>query len=265
MNQSLTITLMQAISKTTGRASTALSSRRGLASSALVGALVASLTACQVPSGPDAAAPDVAGAPQSDAAAVGAPGPVVVPVETTDTGEVVLIPVNSPTRVRKRMSVPQLDAAIRKVTGGIGWVEIRSGKEVNLFTELSSTLGRPDYILTTHEDLSPSVLMEKFLGDASRSVCDALVNKEREQSADERVLMTYVGPKDTVASAPLQVDENLRYLLLRYHGTAVESGSSELNLWTWLFDAATVATGDPVLGWRAVCVGLISHPDFYSN
>jgi len=235
--------------------------------SALTLSLGLALAGCNGPVEP--AAPSQAQAPAavqpSTSDDSSSAGPVVVPVQTTDEGEIALIPVNEPTRTRKRMNVYQLDAAIKKVTGGIGWVEVRNGKEVDLFEELAATLGRPDYILTTHEDLTPSVLLEKFVGDAARSVCDTLAEKERDQSADERVLISYASLTDTWEKDPAAVEENMRYLLMRYHGTYVEPGSSELNLWTWLFDASTMATGDPVKGWRAVCVGLISHPDFYSN
>lgn len=210
------------------------------------------------PKAPSAAAPSTT----DDSAAS---GPVVVPVQTTDEGEIALIPVDMPARARKRMNIYQLNAAVRKVTGGIGWVEVRNGKEVDLFEELAATLGRPDYILTTHEDLSPSVLLEKFVGDAARSVCTTLAENERALSQDERVLMPYVSLTDTWEKDPAAIEENMRYLLMRYHGTYIEPGSSELNLWTWLFDATTMATADPVKGWRAVCVALISHPDFYSN
>lgn len=188
-----------------------------------------------------------------------------VPVQLEDQGEIVLIPVNTPTRVRKRMDIGQLDASIRRVTGGIGWTEIRSGREVDLFTELSATLGVPNYIQTTSEDLTPSVLFEKFLGDAARSVCTELVERELEASPAERVLLVYASPTDTIDRSPLEIEDNLRYLLLRYHGRYVEPDSSQLNLWSWLFESVSLATGDPVKAWRTVCVGLITHPDFYSN
>lgn len=244
-----------------------LSLSRAAGVSALALSLSLAFTGCTAPTDP--AAPSHAQAPAAVQPATSddatSTGPVVVPVQTTDEGEIALIPVNEPTRTRKRMNVYQLDAAIKKVTGGIGWVEVRNGKEVDLFEELAATLGRPDYILTTHEDLTPSVLLEKFVGDAARSVCDTLSEKERDQSSEERVLITYASLTDTWEKDPAAVEENMRYLLMRYHGAYVEPGSSELNLWTWLFDATTMATGDPVKGWRAVCVALISHPDFYSN
>ncbi|MCA9567625.1 MAG: hypothetical protein KC656_07275, partial [Myxococcales bacterium] len=47
----------------------------------------------------------------------------------------------SPTREVRRMDIDQLDAAIRRSTGGIGWTEVGSdGVEVDLFEQLSLTL-----------------------------------------------------------------------------------------------------------------------------
>ena len=32
----------------------------------------------------------------------------------------------------------------------------------------------------------------------------------------------------------------------------------------WLFETASLVDGQPLSGWRALCVALINHPDFYS-
>jgi hypothetical protein len=32
----------------------------------------------------------------------------------------------------------------------------------------------------------------------------------------------------------------------------------------WLYDSRLHVTRDPVVAWKTVCVGLISHPDFYT-
>ena len=53
-------------------------------------------------------------------------------------------------------------------------------------------------------------------------------------------------------------------LLLRFHGRAVPVGDPELEPWVGLFDDIYATTGQPELGWRTVCVGLFTHPDFYS-
>lgn len=166
----------------------------------------------------------------------------------------------APWASRRRMDVDQLNASIRRVTGGIGW-EDSSGDD--LFEELSGTLGKPDFVDSTMEDLTVSLLFQKFLGDAARDVCGKLSYREAGSTADP-VLMVHVGLEDTVESNAAGVDQNLQQLLLRFHGQSVSLDSERLNPWRWLFTSSVHVTGDPVVAWRAVCVGLITHPDFYS-
>jgi hypothetical protein len=76
--------------------------------------------------------------------------------------------------------------------------------------------------------------------------------------------MVHAGPQDQIEDAPDAIEENLRALLLRYHGHVLPVGSNELSPWMWLFESTQHTSGDPVAAWRAVCVGLMTHPDFYS-
>ena len=82
-------------------------------------------------------------------------------------------------RARRRMNLDQLDAAFRRTSGGIGWTEMRGNREVNLLVELSATLGKPDYVQITTEDLDPSALFNKFLDDAARSICERMITHGR--------------------------------------------------------------------------------------
>lgn len=165
-----------------------------------------------------------------------------------------------PTRARRRMDIDQLEASILRVTGGIGWTE---GNK-NQFEELARTLGKPNFVDLTSEDLEPSALFQKFLDDAARSVCGELVEADLAAPAAERQLMKHAGPDVTWKGAPNAVIENLRYLLLRYHGRSVASDAPELEPWRWLYEAAEHVAKDPSTGWRTVCVGLIVHPRFYT-
>ena len=160
-------------------------------------------------------------------------------------------------RPRRRMNVDQLDDAIRKATGGIGW-DI-GGK--SRFGELAATLGKPDFREVVQEDLSPTPVFQKFLNDAARHVCTELVKKELEVAPTERVLMTHVGPEVKVGA---DIDKNLSYLLLRYHGVTIAPDSPTLERWRWLFKSVIHLTDDTTQAWRAVCVALIAHPDFFS-
>lgn len=163
-------------------------------------------------------------------------------------------------RDRRRMDVDQLDASIRAVTGGIGW----DVSGVNQFQKLSATLGKPDYLSNTYEDLTPNLLFEKFLEDAAASVCDQLLTRERAGSPDN-VFLVHADADDTSLGEPERVAENLSYLLLRYHGRVVATDDPQLEPWTFLFQGAELAgNGDPIVAWRTVCVALITHPDFSS-
>ena len=187
------------------------------------------------------------------------------PVSLIDQGNATLLPFVEPMRrARQRMTIDQVSATITQVTGGIGWTEIQGGREVDLFDVFASSLGVPDYVEVTREDLSASALFHKFLDEAARHVCTELVDRETGWQPEAMHLMVHANPDDTLETAPEAIDANLRYLLLRYHGRKVGDEGVALNAWRWLFESVTHVSGDPVIGWRAVCVGLISHPDFYS-
>lgn len=181
-------------------------------------------------------------------------------VEATTVGEVAL---PSPPHVRgwRRMDITQLDASIRKVTGGIGWDDDAGNPQ---FEALSRTLGVPDYLDSTIEDLTPSLLFQKFLDDAAHEVCDELLARERVSSPEGRVLLVGIEPTDTLETDRNGVEQALSRAVKRFHGRSVPPGDPELEPWTFLFESATVVTGDPEQAWHAVCVGLLTHPDFYT-
>lgn len=167
-------------------------------------------------------------------------------------------------RARKRLDIDQLDASIRRVTGGIGWTEQRGSTEVNLFEELGESLGKPDFVDSTREDLDPSLIFQKFLADASRSVCTKLVEAER-AGRETPHLLIHATLADTPDSAPEKIDANLSALVLRYHGRYLEPDSDRLNAWRFLFRSSWhTGERDTAAAWRAVCVGLMTHPDFYT-
>ena len=168
-----------------------------------------------------------------------------------------------PTRPRKRMNIDQLDNAIAMVTGGVRWKD-DPGDEEGLFEELSLSLGKPDYLLQTAEDLEPSALFQKFLGDASRKVCFELLESEEGKPPSQRVFLKYVDGGETVKDYPQDIEANLRYLLKRFHSQDVPKGAPSLNPWLWLFESASHVSSDTMVAWRTVCVALIQHPDFYS-
>ncbi len=195
------------------------------------------------------------------------PDPISVPVTVGDPHGGVLRPPEPPPEVaprsRRRMDLDQLDRAIRQVSGGIGWTEARGNTQVNLFVELAATLGKPDFAQRTEEDLVPSAMFQKFLDDAARSVCVEILRQDPDRAPAERTFFVAAAPEDTLSIEPQAVEENIRALLLRFHGQRIPAGDPRLAQWTWMFQRAERSGVSPANTWRALCVALITHPDFY--
>jgi hypothetical protein len=143
-----------------------------------------------------------------------------------------------------------------------------------VFERLSSTLGKPDFIQQTVEDLTPSALFLKFLDDAARSLCVQRASLDLQRAAGEEV--SALTPEQDVWGplwGELNLEEHsdaereaqLRHLTLRFHGhTLPEGDSPQLAYWQWLFESTRLVSDQPELPWVALCVGMINHPDFYS-
>jgi len=198
-----------------------------------------------------------------------ADGPVPVALEGHDFEEERPVDVGAaPWRERRRMDIAQVDASLRRVTGGIGW----DSGSTNQFVRFDDTLGVPDYINSTSEDRAVSLIFLKFLDDAARSVCRRVADRE----GGDAPLGTFAPVDvDAVDPASADVDAALASLLLRFHGRRVTAGSAALAPWRSLYTraAAEVAatTMDPERpdlsprrAWEAVCVALVDHPDFYT-
>lgn len=164
-----------------------------------------------------------------------------------------------PTRQRKRMNIDQLVAAIVKATGGIGWSV--AGK--NQFQVLSLTLGKPDFVDMTQEDLTPSTLFQKFLGDAAANVCSKLIATDAKAAADKRVFFVKAEPTASPAKDSAAIQANLAYLVKRWHGRTLAPTSPEIAQWQFLL-ASAQKLSTPAEGWQSVCVALATHPNFYT-
>jgi len=188
-----------------------------------------------------------------------------IPGERDAAGSVELAPApNAYARVLRRMSVKQLRKAIANATGGLVW---RDDRGRDMLVVLEPTLGVPTYTDTTNEDLDASLVFQKFLGDGVRTICDEAITADVQSAPDERVLLRFAAPETTWETASeaerAGIDENLRYMKLRITGHHVAPESEEMSRLRWLFRSVTHATSDPTRGWRAVCVGLMSSPEFY--
>ena len=145
--------------------------------------------------------------------------------------------------------------------GGIGWTELRGAVEIDLFVDLASTLGKPDFVTTTYEVLEVTPTFQKFMSDAARSVCDRRLAADLAAPPEARILLRHF---DVADIDPAHVDENLVALLRHFHSRALEPGSPALEPWRWLFRSGLHLTRDPAEAWRTVCVGLLTHPDFFT-
>jgi hypothetical protein len=162
----------------------------------------------------------------------------------------------------QRMDIDQLDAALRQTTGGIGWTENIDGTEVNLFGTLAGTLGKPEFLDSTEEDLRPGLLFQKFLGDMAKSACTDLIIRERRLTASERVFVRFV-EFDSTATDAEGVRSTLVAAMLRFHGKRLQPDAPELEPWVdFVLERAAASDGETA--WRATCVALLTHPDFYS-
>lgn len=159
----------------------------------------------------------------------------------------------------RRMDLAQLDTSIRKVTG-VRWQDSRGQPR---FEALAATLGAADYVIGTPEDRSVSLLFLKFLEDAAGDVCTTLVQREAAGGPDT-LFLSEAGAELTLAADRDLAEATLSAALLRFHGRSVPPGSPQLEPWTFLLESATLVTDQPAEGWRAVCVGLLTHPDFYT-
>jgi len=166
-------------------------------------------------------------------------------------------------RKRRRMDVDQLDQAIFDTTGE-RWTSDASGVEVNRFVALARPLGTPDDLPNPHEELTPTVMFQRFLDDASRAVCTKLIDLEVIRSEEDRVFMVHADADDRLATAEADIRRNLQMLLLRFHGVLVATDAERLEPWVRLYGGVESDTGEAVNAWRAVCTTLIAHPDFYT-
>lgn len=169
----------------------------------------------------------------------------------------------------QRLSIRQLATTLPIVLGGNTWM---TNSTTQGFTSRAATLGEPDYINEVEENLEPSALFMKFMGDAARDGCTRTANADAALAANSRVLMRFVSLTDTVTSNRTAVDENLRYLKLRFHGVKVQpADTTTIEALRTVFDSAvrgaaganTPTAAHVKEGWRTVCVALLTAPEYH--
>ena len=174
----------------------------------------------------------------------------------------------------RRLSADQWRASLPVIFGNgvdgkpITWVVTPNKPALDVPTT-AAAFGEPDYLTTTAEDLDPSVLYAKFTDDAARSVCFQVRDADLARTDPKtRVLVHDAALADTVASNAGAVNANLRYLKLRFHGVHVtDDGTLEGLRKVFTTSAAGSTAATPELknadGWLAVCVALVTAPEFH--
>lgn len=173
-----------------------------------------------------------------------------------------------------RMPVEVLEASIKVVAGAdvkgqpIQWsVNNAPALDHDVY---GAVLGRPDYVTVTAENPTPSSLYVKFIRDMSRRVCSDIATSDAQRGTYGDTTLWRFAPVDGSASEE-QIDENMRYLTLRFLGMRLATGDDYLKQLRTVFDAGRAGSpkagwfeGKPdAEGWRSVCIALYESPAFH--
>ena len=101
----------------------------------------------------------------------------------------------------------------------------------------------------------------KFLSDASKHTCAAMMDNETEIDSSARIFLVEIEPGET---DPDKISTNMRHVLLRFHGRRYFENDPKLEPWIELFNEGLTIEGDANIVWEGICLALIRHPDFYS-
>ncbi len=179
----------------------------------------------------------------------------------------------SPTRNVQRMPIAVLEASIPVVAGAhvagpaITWMESKG--EALADNVYGAVLGRPDFIAVTEENAAPSSLYVKFMRDMARNVCSQISTSDQQRPSYSETTLWRFAPIDGSATTE-QIDENLRYLALRFLGMRLTADDPYIARLRTVFEAGRDTSnqgwaglhGDAE-GWRTVCIGLLESPAFH--
>jgi len=175
-----------------------------------------------------------------------------------------------PRRVVDAEQVPETKR-IRRLTADqfFASLEVATGQRWDDQEQFAATLGRPDFAEVTVEGREMSVGFAKLAGDAARETCRRAVEQDRNTAdAAARTILRRVGSTEQLDPFDANVGDNLRYLVLRFHGVyATDDADRRLQPWFTLLQDGLSATDEGRFAeaedrWVAVCTGLALHPDF---
>jgi len=175
-----------------------------------------------------------------------------------------------PRRIVDAEQVPETKR-IRRLTADqfFASLEIATGQRWDDQEQFAATLGRPDFAEVTVEGREMSVGFAKLAGDAARETCRRAVEQDRNTAdAAARTILRRIGSTEQLDPFDANVGDNLRYLVLRFHGVyATDDADRRLQPWFTLLQDGLSATDEGRFAeaedrWVAVCTGLALHPDF---
>ncbi|MCB9544398.1 MAG: hypothetical protein H6706_00720 [Myxococcales bacterium] len=162
-----------------------------------------------------------------------------------------------------RMAIAQLARSIPVVTDGIRWTEDFGAGPTDMLEVLAPTLGAPDYLRVTQENLEPTLIVAKFVQDAAFRICGQWAQRDRAAAAGERSLVRD-GDWDSLDEAHAKA--NLRALQLRFYARQVadDDDAPIADLYELFENASSTApAGRGALdGWTAVCIAMMTDPEF---
>ena len=158
-------------------------------------------------------------------------------------------------RRMRRMTAEQFHRSLVTVTG----------QPWPMFEKYAEAMGRADFAENTEEGRELSVTFDKFVHDAALPSCAAAIAADGDGSdtGTDGIGMRWV----TVAEREtVKIRRNVDYLMLRFLGQEMKGDDSRVEPWMELL------TAEPDEGeldddlmrerWTAVCIGLVTHPDF---
>ena len=152
----------------------------------------------------------------------------------------------------KRMTVYQIRDAMIRVSGGIQW-----GGNNSDWDEYADILGVPDYQNVVDQDLSPSLMFQKFLDDAALYTCSIWLDAELQGNSQ----LFFVQPHDAIDRA--SVMENIVHLRWQIQGKSKASEDDILDDYEQLFYTVHQRSESSVESWLTVCTAMFTHPDFF--
>ncbi len=148
-------------------------------------------------------------------------------------------------------------------------LEVATGQRWDDENQFAATLGRPDFAEVTVEGREMSVGFAKLASDAAHQTCRRAVNEDRDGAdPSSRIILRRVTNTEQLDPFGEDVVDNLKYLLLRFHGVyATEDDDRRLDPWLKILREGLTETDEARFDegrdrWIGVCIGMVLHPDF---